>query len=469
MGFHFKLPLHFFYYILLSYTLTPILNFEIPLSHTKVTTPKTTTLTIPYGPDSSNTLLKSSTSGNITFISNVLLTIPIKAGTPGQPFNVLFDTGSPILWFPSEYCLGDFEHRFIREESSTYQDLNQTFSLTYGTGAVDGKLSYETINLFGNILTQHGFILATSATFGVKGADGIYGFGRTYGSDWKNYDILNKLDKAGVIKNKIYAVYVNQTEEDDSKLYFDYVPSSLTDGKTIADCKFRDTDSTGYDARSFWTCRMSHMVMGTNEEQNFLSEAIELNYPTAVFDTGTNFIMLPYSYLDKIKNKIPAEAECQQVIEPSGAYFVCNKPSAFGKIGFVFNGFNLVFEGDVLFRKTRINQNGNATYLYILVLIFGNQNTFPLFGMPFFQRFINIFDYDNSQMKFVSYGTTDSIVNVQKYTTDNDLWWSDNIYMLLGIAFLLIIIIVVVVLIIINIMKKKKSQYELYPNAYQSI
>ena len=150
------------------------------------------------------------------------------------------------------------------------------------------------------------------------------------------------------------------------------------------------------------------------------------------------------------------------------AYFVCNKPSAFGKIGFVFNGYDLVFEGDLLFRDAVMTDGKKKIVVKLLVLIFSTGNTFPLFGMPFFQQYINIFDQDNSKMKFVSYGSKDTIVNVQKETTDNDLWWSDNIYMLLGIAFITIILIIVIVAIVMKIMKKKKAQFEPSPNVYQN-
>ena len=446
--------------------------FEVPMKQSNAITPKTKILNIPYGPDSNSFLLRASSSGNITFISNVLLTIPIEIGTPGQKFNVLFDTGSPLLWVASDSCIGDFKNRFISKISSTYENTGVTFGLTYGTGAVNGYLSFETANIFDNSMTKHGFILASSASFNVDSADGIYGFGRTYSNDWKDYDILTKLYKANAIKNKIFAVYVNQTIDDQSKLYFDDIPSSLTEGKTVGECKFRDTDSTGYDARTFWTCRMSHIVMGTNEEANFKSEAISINYPTAVFDTGTNFIMLPYDYAAKIESKIPVEAECQKVIETSmsvkTAYFVCNKPSAFGKIGFVFNGYDLVFEGDLLFRNAVMTDGQKKIVVKLLVLIFSTGNTFPLFGMPFFQQYINIFDQDNSKMKFVSYGSKDTIVNFQKETTDNDLWWSDNIYIILGIAFLVIILVIVTVAIVVNIMKRKRAQFEPSPNVYQN-
>ena len=117
-------------------------------------------------------------------------------------------------------------------------------SITYGTGAVEGKLSYDTVNVFGNKLPSHGILVASSATFNVKGADGIYGFGRHYENDLINFDILHMLNESGVIKNKTYAVYINQTEEESSKLFFEDIPSNLTEGKIMSYCKYRDTDST---------------------------------------------------------------------------------------------------------------------------------------------------------------------------------------------------------------------------------
>ena len=83
-------------------------------------------------------------------------------------------------------------------------------SITYGTGAVEGKLSYDTVNVFGNKLPSHGILVASSATFNVKGADGIYGFGRHYENDLINFDILHMLNESGVIK-KLYVITNNKT------------------------------------------------------------------------------------------------------------------------------------------------------------------------------------------------------------------------------------------------------------------
>eukprot|EP00754_Rhynchopus_humris_P032405 Rhum_TRINITY_DN15406_c0_g2::Rhum_TRINITY_DN15406_c0_g2_i5::g.155678::m.155678 len=45
---------------------------------------------------------------------------PITLGTPGQPFNVVFDTGSSNLWVPGPGVAIWGHHRYHHESSSTY-------------------------------------------------------------------------------------------------------------------------------------------------------------------------------------------------------------------------------------------------------------------------------------------------------------------------------------------------------------
>ncbi|OBZ87906.1 Gastricsin [Choanephora cucurbitarum] len=76
--------------------------------------------------------------------------VTIQIGTPPQPFDVVVDTGSPVLWVhdiscPPEECQSN---RFNASHSSTYQDANAKLSLSYLGGiSIYGKYGYDTITL----------------------------------------------------------------------------------------------------------------------------------------------------------------------------------------------------------------------------------------------------------------------------------------------------------------------------------
>ena len=84
------------------------------------------------------------------------LTCPLVGiGTPPQSIDALFDTGSSDLWVNptcantvfKDIC--EMSGQYDPEASSTSQDLNETFYVGYGSGAVVGEVYTDSLNIAG--------------------------------------------------------------------------------------------------------------------------------------------------------------------------------------------------------------------------------------------------------------------------------------------------------------------------------
>ena len=71
-------------------------------------------------------------------------------GTPPQTFTVIPDTGSSNLWVYSKQC-GKYvctkHNQFDHDSSTTYESDGSAFDISYGSGSVDGTVSYDTAAL----------------------------------------------------------------------------------------------------------------------------------------------------------------------------------------------------------------------------------------------------------------------------------------------------------------------------------
>merc|ERR1712179_789942 len=91
---------------------------------------------------------------------------PIELGTPGQKFNVIFDTGSSNLWVPSQTCpiweLACRTHnRYDNTKSSTYKPNGTEFEIHYGSGSMSGFLSTDTCCVAGICAVDQTFAEST--------------------------------------------------------------------------------------------------------------------------------------------------------------------------------------------------------------------------------------------------------------------------------------------------------------------
>ncbi|KAK0462521.1 aspartyl protease [Desarmillaria tabescens] len=93
----------------------------------------------------------------------------VDIGTPAQPFNVILDTGSADLWVADTNCLSCSSSTplFNSQSSSTLQTAsgsNSQTTIRYGSGAVAGTLSSDTVAMGGFTVNQQTFLAVDQTT-----------------------------------------------------------------------------------------------------------------------------------------------------------------------------------------------------------------------------------------------------------------------------------------------------------------
>ncbi|KAI6198145.1 Peptidase A1 domain-containing protein [Aphelenchoides besseyi] len=94
----------------------------------------------------------------VTNTQNIWYKGIITVGTPPQPFNVMFDTGSDLLWIPARGCTSSGaavsncraqNPVYTATSSSTARNTGQSFSIAYGLGSAQGTY-YQDAFAFGS-------------------------------------------------------------------------------------------------------------------------------------------------------------------------------------------------------------------------------------------------------------------------------------------------------------------------------
>ena len=69
----------------------------------------------------------------------------IKVGENNQPFIVLFDTGSNVLWVPLATCSGCYQNN--RYTCSNSKCTAKTDEIVYGMGSVKGNFATDLVTI----------------------------------------------------------------------------------------------------------------------------------------------------------------------------------------------------------------------------------------------------------------------------------------------------------------------------------
>ena len=272
---------------------------------------------------------------------------PIEIGTPPQVFHVCFDTGSSNLWVPSSKCHKNnvackTHKRYAARESSTYQEDGRPFSITYGSGEMQGFASKDNLAIGGLAVEGVGFIEAQDEpgdAFVSADFDGILGLGlpslsilhmemgmfqkmfakvpRGEFSFWLGQK--NNTNLGGVLM-------IGGVDHSYHEGNFSYVPIEMDKHK-----------NPGY-----WQFDLQHVAIGDVKRT--------LTGHVAIADTGTSLIIAPAQELDKLIAAMDWSAQIISGPNLYGEYTApCDQVSTFAPISFGMGNSSFEIKAEDLF------------------------------------------------------------------------------------------------------------------------
>ncbi|KAI8603661.1 aspartic peptidase domain-containing protein [Dissophora ornata] len=206
----------------------------------------------------------------------------VQIGTPQQPFNVVFDTGSSDLWIPSAKCMEDgclSHQRFDGLHSDSYASTNPPlpFEIEYGTGEVAGVISEDIVSL-GGILSKEPIRFAESLTssslFGRAVFDGVFGLAyQEMSSSGERPPFLAMMEQHA-IKRGMFGFYMGKGH---GELALGGYDKSKIEGNNVLWSKVIK--------KGYWEIKMEKVKA---EKADFLKGPVH-----AIVDTGTTQIIMP--------------------------------------------------------------------------------------------------------------------------------------------------------------------------------
>lgn len=257
---------------------------------------------------------------NVQYFGDIYL------GSNNSRHSVIFDTGSNILWVPSIDCKSCRinSNKFDYEKSKTFINTNRKKIINYAIGSVEGTISKDSISLdkFDKIMDYNFLLVDKESNLNNTKADGVLGIGINNEGD-KHNSLIELMYDQKIINEPIITVILSNIEEN-NRIYFgniiDYDLKSNNDSKFKARIAAKNNyyDFLKRSKFSFchvksniayWACEITELNYYTNENNKDNKKNVKNSFDkevitkTAVFDTGTSYLIIPFNDLKNIVKK----------------------------------------------------------------------------------------------------------------------------------------------------------------------
>lgn len=315
----------------------------------------------------------------------------ITLGTPPQQFGVIFDTGSANLWVPSANCSATnlacrLHNKYNATASSTHRENGTAFDIQYGTGALSGYLSTDTMGLAGLDIQSQTFAEAISEpgiTFVVAAFDGICGMSYPTISVNGAVPVFNNMIDQGLVDEPVFAFWLNRdvmgAEGGELSL------GGVNPARYTGDILWAPVSRKAY-----WQLTFEGLQVANNTAGQFCVGGCEM-----IADSGTSLIAGPSAEVNALNEMLGGFP----II--AGEYGIdCNKVPDLPDLIFSIAGSQLILEG-----KDYVLQVDDGTTAACILGFIGFDippPTGPLWilGDVFIGKYYSIFDFGNDRVGF---------------------------------------------------------------------
>lgn len=228
----------------------------------------------------------------------------VAIGTPPVSFNVILDTGSSDLWVADQACTTGCSKIQLYNDltSSTFHNLSEPFDIQYGSGAAEGTLGQDVVQMAGFSVPNQVFAAVTQVTSGLlePPVSGLLGLGWQSIASSKATPFWQTLASSGAWSNPVMAFQLTRfmngsnvnTEEPGGSFTMGFVNSSLYTGSI----DYQAIPTTP----SYWILPMTSLTV----------QGSSISIPSgsssySAIDTGTTLIGGPSSVIQSIFAQIP--------------------------------------------------------------------------------------------------------------------------------------------------------------------
>jgi len=290
----------------------------------------------------------------------------IKIGTPPQPFQVVFDTGSSDLWVPHEKCHTESpmncaaKNVFVPSTSSTNHELplgsKSQFSITYGSGPVSGIFTSDQVTLGqDDVVSDQTFALVEHSSglgtlYKKANFDGILGlaFPALTQNPGVNTVVQNLLVE-NVIKSHVISFYVGNGK--DGEVAIGGMNEEIMKKETLNCIDVMEP------AR-YWLTPMSAQV-------KFGGKVVSSGNNAGIIDSGTSLIYGPKQVVMDMALQLGGQ------FIPQANLFAISCDQTVPDLEFNFGGKPYVVPGKDLTMK---DATGTRCFLAISIMMFGEEN-----------------------------------------------------------------------------------------------